>query len=97
MVGADLEGLVPAHDEASLMVLLVLKQPDITSTTFLPLLTLAVELEQLGAHLKHLLLQLFVGLGLHLLGQADHGLKVDVRGFRGLIILLIETKTRSAM
>lgn len=65
MVGADLEGLVPAHDQAGLQVLLVLQQTDITSTTLLPLLALGVELEELGAHLEDLLLNLFAGLDLH--------------------------------
>jgi hypothetical protein len=86
VVGADLEGLVTAHDEASLLVLLVLQQTDITGTTLLPLLGLAVELEQLGAHLEGLLLKLFVGLGLNLLSQANDGLEVDVGGLLNLIL-----------
>jgi hypothetical protein len=65
VVGADLEGLVSAHDEAGLQVLLVLQQTDITCTTLLPFLALGVELEELGAHLEHLLLNLFAGLDLH--------------------------------
>lgn len=65
MVGADLQGLVPAHDQTGLQVLLVLQQTDITGTTLLPLLALGVELEKLGAHLEHLLLNLFAGLDLH--------------------------------
>lgn len=65
VVGADLEGLVAAHDQAGLQVLLVLQQTDITSTTLLPLLALGVELEELGAHLEHLLLNLLAGLDLH--------------------------------
>ena len=65
VVSADLEGLVAAHDQASLQVLLVLQQTDITSTTLLPLLALGVELEELGAHLEDLLLNLLAGLHLH--------------------------------
>ena len=86
VVGADLEGLIPAHDQAGLLVLLVLQETDVTSTTLLPLLALTVELEQLGAHLEHLLLELLVGLGLNLLGQADDGLEVDIGGFGGLVL-----------
>jgi hypothetical protein len=87
VVGADLQGLITAHDEAGLVVLLVLEQTDITGTTLLPLLGLAVELEELGAHLEGLLLELLVGLGLDLLGQVDHGLEVDVRGLGNLLLL----------
>ena len=86
MVGADLEGLIPAHDQAGLLVLLMLQEADVTGTALLPLLALTVELEQLGAHLEYLLLELLVGLGLHLLGQADDGLEVDVGGLGGLIL-----------
>jgi len=88
VVGADLEGLVTAHDQTGLLVLLVLQQTHITGTTLLPLLAVAVELEQLGAHLEGLLLELLVGLGLHLLGQANNGLEVNVGGLGGLILVL---------
>jgi hypothetical protein len=86
VVGADLEGLIAAHDEASLLVLLVLQQADVTGTTLLPLFRLAVELEELGAHLESLLLKLLVGLGLNLLGQANNGLEVDVGGLLDFIL-----------
>lgn len=87
MVGADLQGLIPAHDQAGLLVLLVLQQTHITSATLLPLLALTVELEQLGAHLEHLLLKLLVGLGLNLLGQANDGLEVNFRGLGSFLLL----------
>lgn len=87
MVGADLEGLVAAHDQTSLAVLPVLQQADVTGSTLLPLLRLLLEDEQLGAHLEKLLLGLLVRLGLDLLGQADHRLEVDIIGFWGLITL----------
>jgi hypothetical protein len=92
VVGADLEGLVSAHDEAGLLVFLVLQETDITGTTLLPLLALTVELEKLGTHLEHLLLELLVGLGLDLLSQADDGLEVDIGGFRGLILGVLMQK-----
>lgn len=88
VVGADLQGLVPAHHQTSLLVLLVLQQPHVAGTTLLPLLALTVVLEQLGAHLEHLLLKLLVGLGLHLLGEADDGLEVNFGGFGGILFLL---------
>lgn len=78
MVGADLEGLVTSHDEASLAVLLMLQQPDVASPALFPLLGVADEFEQLGAHLEELLLRLLVGLGVDLLRQFDDGLEVDV-------------------
>lgn len=81
MIRADLERLVPPHDEPSLLVLLVLQKPDITSSTLLPVPGFTVELEEFGAHLKGLLFKFLVGLGLDFLGQVDDGLEVDVRGF----------------
>lgn len=88
VVGTDLEGLVAAHDQSRLAVLLVLEQPDITSAALLPLSALldVDELEQLGTHLEKLLLRLLVGLGLNLLGQLDDGLEVDILGLRGLVL-----------
>jgi hypothetical protein len=79
VVGAHLESLISAHNQASLLVLLVLQQADVASTTLLPLARLAVKLEQLSTHLKHLLFQLLVGLGLDLLGEVDDGLEFDFR------------------
>lgn len=49
MVGANLEGLVSPHDETGPAILLVLEETNVTSATLLPLLRLAVELEELGA------------------------------------------------
>jgi hypothetical protein len=89
VVGADLQGLIPTHDETGLLVLLVLEQTDITSTTLLPLLALAVELEKLGTHLEGLLLELLVGLGLDALGQADDGLEVNFGGFGSIILRVL--------
>lgn len=91
MVSADLEGLVAAHHEAGLLVLLVLEQADVTGTTLLPLLAVTVEFEKLGTHLEGLLLQLLVGLGLHLLGQADDRLEVNIRGLGGLVLIIVMT------
>lgn len=85
MVRADLEGLVSPHHQARLAVLLVLQESHVAGSALLPLLGLAVESEQLGAHLEGLLLELLVGLDVDLLGQADNGLEVDI-GF-GLNVL----------
>ena len=68
MVRTDLEGLIPPHDKARLLVLLVLQQSNIASAALLPLLRVALKSEQLGAHLEDLLLQLLVRLGLDFLG-----------------------------
>lgn len=86
MVGANLQGLVSSHHQAGLSVLLVLQQSDITSSSLLPLVGLADELEELGAHLEHLLLHLLVGLDLDLLGKADDGLEVDILGLGGFLL-----------
>lgn len=87
MICTDFQGLVSAHDEPSLAILLVLQESHITSSTFLPLTAVAVELEQLGAHLEGLLLRFFVGLGLDLLSKMDDWLEVNVWGFVRSIIL----------
>lgn len=87
MVGADLEGLVTAHDKASALVLLVAEETDITSTALLPLAALSDEAEELGTHLEELLLSLLIGDGLDLLGQLDDGLEVDILRLGDLILL----------
>jgi hypothetical protein len=56
----------------------VLQQPNITSTTLLPLIAILDELEKLGAHLEYLLLELLVGLDIYFLGEADNGFEVDI-------------------
>jgi hypothetical protein len=97
VVGADLEGLLSSHNQANLVVLLVLEQSNVTSSSLLPLAAggggiLAIlldgldELEQLGAHLEELLLGLLVGLDLDLLGQLDDGLEVNVLALGGLLL-----------
>lgn len=86
VVGADLEGLVTAHDEARALVLLVAEEADIASTALLPFAALGDEAEELGTHLEELLLALLVGDGLDLLGQLDNGLEVDVLALGGLVL-----------
>ena len=49
VVGADLEGLVAAHNEADLARLLVLQQANLASPAFLPLVRARVEAEQFCA------------------------------------------------
>lgn len=88
VVSADLEGLVAAHDETGLAVLLVLQQADVTGAALLPLSGLLDELEELGAHLEKLLLRLLIGAGLDLLRELDDRLEVDVLGLRGLVAIL---------
>lgn len=79
MIGADLEGLISPHDKSGLAVLLMFQQPHIASAALLPLLAVAVKLEELRTHLEHLLLGLFVCLGLDLLSKVNHRLEVDFR------------------
>lgn len=78
VVSADLEGLVAAHDETGLAILLMLEESDISGTALLPLVGLADELEELGAHLEGLLLNLLAGLDLDLLGKVDDWLEVGI-------------------
>jgi hypothetical protein len=49
VVGADLEGLLSAHEHADLAALLVLQELDITHAPLLPFAALLGEAEQLGA------------------------------------------------
>ncbi|KAH0357234.1 hypothetical protein KCU81_g325, partial [Aureobasidium melanogenum] len=89
VVGADLQGLVTAHDKSGSAVLLVLEETNLTGTTLLPLSAVTVELEELGAHLEGLLLALLVCLGVDFLGKVNNGLEVDVRLLLvGLVLLL---------
>ena len=78
MVSADLEGLISAHNQTCLVVLSVLEEPHVTGTTFLPLVGVADELEELRAHLECLLLNLLTGLNLDFVGEMDDGLEVNV-------------------
>ncbi len=86
MVSADLQGLVSAHHQTALAVLLVLQQSNVTSTTFLPLLAITVESEELGAHLEGLFFELFVGLGLNSLRKTNDGLEMNLGGLGSLFL-----------
>lgn len=86
MVGADLQGLIPTHDQSSLSILLVLQQPNVTSTTLSPLVGLTHKLEELGTHLESLLLEFLVCLGVNFLSEANDWLEVDVLGFWYLLL-----------
>lgn len=52
VVGANLQGLVAAHDQTGLAVLQVLEKTNISGTSLLPLAALLDELKELGAHLE---------------------------------------------
>lgn len=49
MVGADLERLVPSHDESYFVGLVVLKETNVPSPAFFPLAALPDESEQFGS------------------------------------------------
>lgn len=48
VVGTDLQGFIPSHDQSDLLCLLVLEQPDIAGTALLPVEIRLDESEQLG-------------------------------------------------
>ena len=79
VVGAGLEGLVPAHEEADGPLLLVLQQLDVPGAQLLPLreVVLRSETEQLGPHLKKLLFIFFQRFNF-LLRKRNYGLKLGV-------------------
>lgn len=86
MVGADLKSLVSPHHKSRLAILLVLEKSNISSSTLLPLVGLTNKLEQLGAHLEGLLLNLLTGLNLNLLSKTDNRLEVDILGLRSFVL-----------
>lgn len=86
MIRTNFQSLIPPHNQPRLLVLPMLQQPHIARSAFLPLPTLTIELEQLGTHLECLLLSLLVRLGLHLFGQVDDGLEVDIWRFGGIVL-----------
>lgn len=92
VIGADLEGFVSSHNQASLAILFVLQQTHIAGSSLLPLSRLTVKLEELGSHLEHLLLGLFVRLGLDFLGQVYDWLKVNI----GFLLVCFVLHLRSA-
>ena len=78
MICADFQSLISSHNQSSLAILLVLQQPNITSSTLLPLIAVFDELEELSTHLENLLLELLIGLDVDFLREADNGLEVDI-------------------
>jgi hypothetical protein len=86
VVGANLQSLVSSHNQSGLSVLLVLQKSDVSSSTLLPLVGVAVEFEKLRAHLEDLLLELLIGLDIDLLRETDNRLEVHILRFRCLIL-----------
>ena len=80
MVCADLERLVTSHNKSGLSSLLVLQEPDVTSTALFPLIALSDNLE-------NLLLNLLSSLDIDFLGKANDGLEVNILGLRCFILL----------
>lgn len=97
VIGADLQRLVSAHNQSRLAILLMFQQPDITSTTLLPLVRLASELEELSSHLERLLLEFFVGLDIDFLCKTNDRLEMNIFGLRSFILwrLNIELSLRN--
>lgn len=88
MVCADLECLVSPHDQPGLVVVLVLQQTHVARAALLPLLGLAVKLEELCPHLECLLLLLLVCRSLDLFRKADDGLELGVFSLLNLLLVL---------
>ena len=79
MVCADLQRLIPPHNQPCLPILPMFQQPYIPRTALLPIPILAIELEQLGTHLEDLLFELFIRFCFNFFRQVHDGLKVDIR------------------
>lgn len=86
MVGANLQSFISSHNQPCLAILLMLQESDISGSTLLPFIRVANKFEKLGAHLEGLLLELFVCLDFDFLREADYGLKMNILGFRSLIL-----------
>jgi hypothetical protein len=86
VVRADLQSLVPPHDQSGLMVLPVLQQSDVSSSTLLPLPRVTVESKQLGSHLESDFLLLFVGLDFDLFGKVDDRGELDIDFLLGVLL-----------
>lgn len=86
MVGADLESLISTHNQSSLLVLLMLQKSNIASTTLLPLIRIAGELEQLSTHVEDLLLEFLICLGLNFLCQMNDRLEVNILRFWSFVL-----------
>mmetsp|Transcript_14100 Transcript_14100/g.41475 ORF Transcript_14100/g.41475 Transcript_14100/m.41475 type:complete len:306 (+) Transcript_14100:322-1239(+) len=67
VVGTDFERLLAAHEEANLLVLLVLQELDVARAALFPLLVRLVEAEELSAHFEEHVLLLLVCLHLDFL------------------------------
>jgi hypothetical protein len=79
MISTDFERLISPHNQACLAILLMLEQSHVTRSPLLPFSRIAIELEQLRAHLENLLLRLFVGLGLNFLSEVDNRFEMNIR------------------
>ena len=77
MIRTNLQRLVPSHNQPRLRIFPMLQQPHVPRPAFLPISILAIEFEQLGAHLEDLFLALLVRFCLDFLGQMHNGLEMD--------------------
>jgi hypothetical protein len=87
VVGANFEGLVTSHNEASLAVHLVLEEPERASATLSPLARLLDKLEHLASHAEDLFLRFLMCNGLDLLGEFKDGFEVNIFGLGGLFLM----------
>jgi hypothetical protein len=69
----------------------VLEQTNISRSTFLPLATITVELEELSSHLENLLLRFLIGLGFDLFSEMNDRFELCFRFMSLWIILLHRT------
>lgn len=81
MIRANLQRLISPHNQAGLLVFLVLKKSDITGPTLFPFPGTTVEFKELRTHLKCLFFQFLIRLDFDFFGKMYDGLKVDVRFF----------------
>lgn len=87
MIRADLQRLITSHDQSRLSILLVLQQPHVSSTTFLPLTRFSIEPEEFGTHLEDLFLHLFIGFDFNLFRETIDRFEMDILRLFHLFIL----------
>ena len=78
MIRANLQRLIPSHNQPRLPILLMLQQPYVPRAALFPIPTTAIEFKQLGAHFEDLLFALFICFCWDFFRQVHDGLEVDI-------------------
>lgn len=78
VIRANLQSLIPPHNQPCLLILPMLEQPHIPCATLLPLPRITVEFEKLSAHFERLFLLLFICSCLDFLRKMHNRRKLNI-------------------